>query len=239
LPDDLDSLLDQQIAYYRGRASEYDQWFLREGRYDYGPEQRRRWFAEVAEVRRALDLLAPWGEVLELAAGTGWWTEQLLAHAERITAVDASPETITISRAKLGSYRVRYVQADLFTWTPNRRYDLVFFSFWLSHVPHDRFAAFWETVRDALAPGGAAYVIDSAFDPSSTAKDHAVPNRGAGVVTRKLNDGREFRIVKLFYRPDELASKLSALGWRADIAQTQRYFIYGSVEPVPASGRFE
>jgi demethylmenaquinone methyltransferase/2-methoxy-6-polyprenyl-1,4-benzoquinol methylase len=228
LPDDLDSLLDQQIAYYRGRASEYDQWFLREGRYDYGPEQRRRWFAEVAEVRRALDLLAPWGEVLELAAGTGWWTEQLLAHAERITAVDASPETITISRAKLGSYRVRYVQADLFTWTPNRRYDLVFFSFWLSHVPLERFASFWGLVDEALAPGGRIFFIDSLYAPDSSAHDHTDRSPKRIVESRRLNDGRTFEIIKTYYEPQLLTAQLADLGWRIEVAATLTYFLYGT-----------
>jgi demethylmenaquinone methyltransferase/2-methoxy-6-polyprenyl-1,4-benzoquinol methylase len=94
-------------------------------------------------------------------------------------------------------------------------------------VPAERFAAFWDTVNAALAPGGEAYLIDSVFDTTSTAKDHVLPARDAGVVTRKLNDGREFRIVKFFYRPDELAAKLAALGWRAAIGQTQNYFIHG------------
>ena len=67
----------------------------------------------------------------------------------------------------------------------------------------------------------------TAFDPTSTAKDHVLPGRDAGVVTRKLNDGRKFRIVKLFYRPEELTAKLSTLGWRAEIRQTEHYFIHG------------
>jgi demethylmenaquinone methyltransferase/2-methoxy-6-polyprenyl-1,4-benzoquinol methylase len=98
-------------------------------------------------------------------------------------------------------------------------------------VPDDRLAAFWKTVSAALAPGGAAYLIDSAFDPTSTAKDHVLAGRDEGVVTRKLNDGREFRIVKLFHRPDELAVKLAALGWRAEIRQTEHYFIHGHARP--------
>jgi demethylmenaquinone methyltransferase/2-methoxy-6-polyprenyl-1,4-benzoquinol methylase len=58
-----------------------------------------------------------------------------------------------------------------------------------------------------------------------------LPNRESGVATRKLNDGREFRIVKLFYRPEQLAAKLSGIGWRAEIAQTERYFIQGHAAP--------
>src|SRR5579884_3468249 len=89
-------LLQQQIAYYRARAGEYDEWFLRQGRYDRGPGLNARWFAEVDEVRRALDAFAPAGSVLELAAGTGLWTEQLARHAARLTAVDSSPEALAL-----------------------------------------------------------------------------------------------------------------------------------------------
>jgi demethylmenaquinone methyltransferase/2-methoxy-6-polyprenyl-1,4-benzoquinol methylase len=235
-------ILQDQVEYYRARAGEYDEWWFRTGRYDRGPEFNDQWRIEVAAVEDALASFIATRRprsALELACGTGLFTRHLAPRVPELTAVDASREVIAINRARVARGNVDYVQADLFDWRPARRYDLVFFSFWLSHVPHDRFAAFWQTVAEALAPGGAAYVIDSAFDPSSTAKDHAVPKREAGVVTRKLNDGREFRIVKLFYRPDELATKLSTLGWRAEIAQTPRYFIYGLAEPVPSSGRFE
>ena len=223
-------ILHDQIGYYRARAGEYDEWWFRTGRYDRGPEFNARWQLEVAAVEQALDawlaVRRP-QNVLELACGTGLFTRRLAPRVPHVTAVDASPEVIAINRGRVAADNVEYVEADVFAWRPAQRYDAVFFSFWLSHVPDDRFAAFWKTVELALAPGGAAYLIDSAFDPTSTAKDHVLPGRDAGVVTRKLNDGREFRIVKLFYRPEELAAKLSALGWRAEIRQTEHYFIHG------------
>ena len=48
-------LIDDQIAYYRARASEYDDWWFRQGRYDRGDEQRRAWSAEIAHLETALD----------------------------------------------------------------------------------------------------------------------------------------------------------------------------------------
>jgi demethylmenaquinone methyltransferase/2-methoxy-6-polyprenyl-1,4-benzoquinol methylase len=172
-------------------------------------------------------------DVLELACGTGLFTRLIAPRVARLASIDASTEVIEINRARVGADNVEYVQADLFAWRPVRRYDAIFFSFWLSHVPDSRFAAFWELVASALAPGGAAYLIDSAFDPTSTAKDHVLPGREAGIVTRKLNDGREFRIVKVFYEPAALAAKLGPLGWRSKLAQTPRYFIYGEVMRSP------
>ncbi|HTS21926.1 MAG TPA: methyltransferase domain-containing protein [Casimicrobiaceae bacterium] len=229
-------ILKDQVDYYRARAGEYDEWWFRTGRYDRGAEFNDRWRGEVAAVEQALGEWLAAGRpssAVEFACGTGLFTRHLAPRVATLTALDASPEVIAINRARVAAANVEYVEADLFEWRPAHRYDLVFFSFWLSHVPDDRFAAFWETVSAALAPGGAVYLIDSAFDPTSTAKDHAVPRRDAGVVTRKLNDGREFRIVKLFYRPQELAAKLSALGWSADIVQTEHYFIHGHARRPP------
>src|SRR5690349_6272946 len=123
-----DPILEQQIAYYRARAHEYDQWFLRQGRYDRGPERNRQWLSEVQELRAHLDRFRPTGRVLELACGTGWWTEQLLRHADCVTAVDASLEVLALNRARVGAERVRFLQQDLFQWQPTEQYDVIFFS---------------------------------------------------------------------------------------------------------------
>jgi demethylmenaquinone methyltransferase/2-methoxy-6-polyprenyl-1,4-benzoquinol methylase len=227
-------ILDDQIGYYRARAGEYDEWWFRTGRYDRGTEFNAGWRSDVAGVEAAFE---EWLQakkplsVLELACGTGLFTRLLAPRVERLTAVDASPEVIAINRARVNAGNVRYVEGDVFEWQPQERYDAVFFSFWLSHVPDDRFDAFWATVASALAPGRAAYLIDSAFEPSSTAKDHEPPGRNAGVVTRKLNDGREFRIVKLFYTPESLNARLARAGFTGAIRQTARYFIYGEARP--------
>ena len=137
----MDELLQEQIAYYRARANEYDQWFLRQGRYDYGPELNKQWADQVAEVRAALLRCEPVDSALELACGTGIWTQTLLTLCARIHALDAAPEMLAINRAKLQSERVTYEQTDLFTWQPQQQYDLVFCGFWLSHVPLDALSA--------------------------------------------------------------------------------------------------
>jgi demethylmenaquinone methyltransferase/2-methoxy-6-polyprenyl-1,4-benzoquinol methylase len=116
----------------------------------------------------------------------------------RIVAVDAAPEVIEINRARVRSDRVEYVLADLVSWTPPaERFDSVFFGFWLSHVPPERFASFWETVRAVLKPGGRVFWVDSLQEQASTARDHA-PLDESGISRRRLNDGREFQIVKVF-----------------------------------------
>jgi len=228
-------LLADQIAYYRARAPEYDAWWFRTGRFDRGADNNAAWHADVAVVEQAVDAMlaaARPARVLELACGTGLFTRRLAPCAATVTAVDASPEAIAINRGRVQASNVRYVEADLFVWRPDARYDCVFMSFWLSHVPHARFDAFFAMVREALAPGGFACIVDSAHDPTSTAANHPTPDRNAGIVTRKLDDGREFRIVKVFYEPPVLARRLRAVGYAAGISKTPRYFIYGEARPV-------
>lgn len=247
-PGDAHDILREQIAYYRARASEYDEWFLRQGRYDRGPEENARWHTEAGQVAGALDRFLdglPRGAcALELAGGTGLWTERLAQRVARLTVVDAAPEALALNRDRLSgrlggrldagaerAERVEYVTSDLFDWRPARRYDAVFFGFWLSHVPPERFAAFWALVRDALTPRGRVFVVDSLYEPRSTARDHRLDGPGATTVRRSLNDGRAYRIVKVFYTPERLTDALAPLGWRSTLAATPTYFLYGEAAP--------
>ena len=125
-----EQLLTDQVSYYRARAGEYDEWFLRQGRYDRGPQHRAAWFGEIAIVEAALAETVHGDEVLELACGTGLWTRHLAANNQRVVAVDASPEVIAINRDRLRAANVEYIVADLFAWTPVQTFDAVFFSFW-------------------------------------------------------------------------------------------------------------
>ena len=227
----MDEVLASQQAYYRARASEYDAWFLRQGRYDRGEAHRAQWFAEVEVLRKALADFAPCGDILELACGTGWWTEELVQYGDSLTAVDASPEVLELNRARLPSADIRYVQADLFNWTPELKYDTVFFSFWLSHVPPERFEEFWETIKACLNPGGRVFFIDSRHTPAGTARDQVLGSTDETTTTRRLDDGRTFDIVKVFYEPERLAADLAALGWQSSVQQTAAFFIYGEVTP--------
>lgn len=224
----MDELLASQRAYYRARASEYDAWFLRQGRYDRGEAHKKQWEAEVQGVEQALAAFRPNGDILELACGTGWWTERLSNYGNSLTAVDASPEVVELNKARLSGRRVEYVQADLFAWEPGGTFDTVFFSFWLSHVPPERFANFWDLVRRCLNPGGRVFFIDSLYAPEATAKDHVLNGAEAVSVTRRLDDGRTFSIIKVFYEPAELEAQLGTLGWHAHVYRTKTFFIYGA-----------
>ncbi len=207
-----DALLAEQQRYYAARAPEYEDWWWRRGRYALDPDAEARWFADVAEVGAALAERAPLGDVLELAAGTGTWTRQLVPLADTVVAVDANPETLALNDAG-----AEHVVADVFEWRPARQFDFCHFSFWLSHVPTARFDEFWALVRSAVRPGGRVFLVDSALG-----------DRDGDEEIRSLADGREFRIVKRGWTPAQLEQLVRPLGFQLELHESANgHFLYG------------
>lgn len=243
LPDP-ETLLQEQIDYYRARAPEYDDWWLRTGRYEADDDFGRRWEAGKRELDEALRAFAPAGQVLEIAAGTGNLTVSLAAIAgvEHITAIDTSEEALAIARTKVAdTARVAFVQADVFSWRPPRPFDVVAFGFWLSHVPPRRFASLWRLVGEALRPGGRVFFVDNAIpvEQAATAEGRQVATPTSrtwldqGVSARTLADGRRFHIVKRTWNPGELEQQLASLGWSSAVREHKGLFIHGEATRGP------
>jgi demethylmenaquinone methyltransferase/2-methoxy-6-polyprenyl-1,4-benzoquinol methylase len=226
-----DAVLADQIAYYRARAPEYDEWFLRQGHYDHGPELAAIWERETNEAATALASLPLDGaDVLELAPGTGVWTARYVDRAATVTAVDAAPEMIERARVRLGerATKVEFVVADLFRWTPSRRYDALVFCFWMSHVPAARLDAFLATVASALEPGGHVFFVDSLPAMTSGRADRPPSPRDGEVQHRELLDGRPFDVVKNHWPREVLRERFARAGLEVDVRDTATYFQYGS-----------
>jgi demethylmenaquinone methyltransferase/2-methoxy-6-polyprenyl-1,4-benzoquinol methylase len=226
--DNIRKALTDQITYYQLRAGEYDQWWYRQGRYDRGPAANTTWFNEADQIRAALEQASFTGHILELAPGTGIWTKILISEATTLTAIDASSEMISINKNRVKSPRVSYLVANLFNWEPDQHYDAVFFGFWLSHVPREKLPAFLQQVSRSLRTEGKVFFVDGLRTHSSTAVDHQLPPENTQILTRKLDDGQAFDIVKVFYEADELIEACNQAGLLINIYQTPTYFYYGS-----------
>jgi hypothetical protein len=138
--------------------------------------------------------------------------------------VDASPEMLAIAAARVGDDRVRFVQADLLTWVPDRRYDVVFFGFWLSHGPPGRFESFWTLVAAGLKEDGRVFFADDAY----RTPDELIEGPSSSTIRRQLEDGTSYRIVKVPHRPPDLEQRLRRLGWHITVTSTSGPVYWGA-----------
>ena len=71
----------------------------------------------------------------------------------------------------------------------------------------------------AVRPGGHLFLVDGRPVQATTARE-------GSMMTRRLNDGREFQIVKVFYTPAGLDAMLARHGFAAEARATASYFVY-------------
>jgi SAM-dependent methyltransferase len=221
------------VPYYEARAAEYDDWYLRRGRYAHGPVQDMAWQMELDRATTWLDRLPLRGEIVELAAGTGWWTA-LLATKGELHAYDAAPAPLDLARARLVAHGLRAHLHVRDAWAPpDRPVDSLFAGFWLSHVPRARLAAFLGLALRWLRPGGTIALIDSLEDPASGPRERAEAP-APDLALRRLADGRTFTIPKVFYQPDEVVEVMRSLGFgHVETATTGRFFFLVSGQAGP------
>jgi 2-polyprenyl-3-methyl-5-hydroxy-6-metoxy-1,4-benzoquinol methylase len=217
-----DEVLAAQVDYYRRRAGEYDVTA-------YGDVAAAR-----ARIARLVAQMRPTGSVLEIACGTGLWTEALARLADTVTAIDAAPEAVQIARDRVRSTNVSFAVADVFSWDPDTRFDAIFFSAWLSHVPMSRFDQFWQSLRGLLVENGRVLFVDEHVDERGK---EAYVEDGDEIVERRLRDGAAFRVIKNFVDPQQLELRLRRLGWECAIHRDGSDWVRGEARCGGRAGR--
>lgn len=212
-------IIREQIEYYRAQAPDYRHVVTSSGPF--------------AVAREKLLHLGRQPHVLELAPGAGDWTQELVRIGGVVTVVDASAEMMEINRQRVGDARVEYRQADLFEWAPEQEYDLVFFAFWLSHVPPDLADTFLAKVCSAVRPGGHLFIIETCDEYDGVPGFSFVGREGI-FEERRLPDGRTFKVVKVFYHPRLLAERVKRLGFEASAERVETIFYLSAKRLAPS-----
>lgn len=210
---------EEMRRYYAARAAEYDDWYTRRGAHSQGAIADVAFQTELDQATLWLDGLPISGEIVELAAGTGWWSP-LLAQKGELWLYDAVEEPLERARERLLAHGLRAHIHVRDAWQePDRQVDALFTGFWLSHVPRSRLDEFLGIARRWLKPGGTFAFIDEAQGEGHTPTD---------LQPRRTADGREWLIPKVYHTPAELESALRSEGFsQTQVATTSRFFLMG------------
>jgi demethylmenaquinone methyltransferase/2-methoxy-6-polyprenyl-1,4-benzoquinol methylase len=197
------------VDYYSRRAPEYERIYHK-------PERQEDLRALEALVLRDLAGL----DVLEVACGTGWWTERIARVARSILATDAGEEVLAIARAKsLPAQRARFEIADAFA--PHAiagSFHAAFAGFFWSHVGRERLAGWLVALHRRLGAGARVVAVDNRYVAGSSTPVARTDAAGNAYQVRALADGTEHEVLKNFWTEEELRAAVSGIA--ADIEFT-------------------
>ena len=207
---------DPMQAYYAARAPYYDDVYEK-------PERRE----DIAFLRAHLPAVFAGRTVLEVACGTGYWTQHIAPAAAAMTATDAVDEPLQLANARPGVGRVRFERADAYELPASLGlFEGAFAGLWLSHVPVERRGEFLASLHRRLLPGAKVALIDNS---TVQLRDFPIAERDARGNTwqeRVLKDGTRHRVLKNFPAREELEAMIAGFGERPAFRELANFWLF-------------
>jgi SAM-dependent methyltransferase len=206
----------QMQSYYAARAPEYDNIYLK-------PERQN----DLRAIEKWLQPIFANSTVLEVACGTGYWTQFIAQAATRVIAVDTSPETMRIAEGRVPTGKVEFLVGDAYE-LPSRlgKFNAAFAGFWFSHVPKNRRHEFLRGLAALLLPGAKVVLLDNRYVEGSSSPITDTDAGGNTCQARKLKDGSTHLVLKNFPSEAELLSSIDGLGKHGTFTTWQYYWAF-------------
>lgn len=152
-------------------------------------------------------------DVLEIACGTGNWTQILARRARSVLATDINEPMLEIARRK--SYAnpyVRFEAVDAYSLGKIKgTFNAAFAADWWSHIPGTMITPFLKGLHSRLRKGARVIFLDMTPRASLNIESHFYNENGDFVRRRSLPDGGEYLVVKNFPTENELKGILKGM----------------------------
>lgn len=202
-------------AYYAKRASIYEEIYQRPERQD-----------ELLTLQVRVQELMEGHDVLELACGTGFWTEQIAASARSVYATDINPEMIALATAKkLPAGKATFALQDINTFQPDRTFTACFLGFWWSHVGRQDQVRFIAQLREKLGKDILLVMIDNSYVEEQSTPIARTDAEGNTYQFRTLPDGERYEVMKNFPTDSGLRKKLAPVTRELRILRLEYYWL--------------
>lgn len=201
-------------AYYAKRALVYEEVY----RY---PERQQ----DLQNLQRRVQELVAGHAVLELACGTGFWTERMAVTAKSILATDINPTMICLAQAKNLPAQIVFALQDLNTLPATQHFTACFLGFWWSHVKRQDQVAFIAQLREKLGKEILLVMIDNSYVEENSTPIARTDKYGNTYQFRCLSDGERYEILKNFPTDSNLRKKLSPLTRELRVVRLEYYWL--------------
>lgn len=203
-------------TYYAKRAREYELVYEK-------PERQH----ELAWLRERIPRLFKGRTVLEVACGTGYWTQYIAAAAHRVYAGDINEAVLEIAREKaIAPGKVSFMKADAVTLEgAPPGCNAAFAGFWWSHVKKSRVRQFVANLATRLEPGSVVGILDNSWAPGSSTPISRTDAEGNTYQVRTLASGEPFEVLKNFPTAAELAEAVRPVAREAHLESLKYYWL--------------
>lgn len=206
----------QLQSYYAARVAEYDDVYSK-------PERQ----SDLRSIERWLPSVFRDATVLEVACGTGYWTQFIAPAAAHVVAVDSAPEAMDIARSRVTGGRASFLVGDAYGLSSRLgMFNAAFAGFWFSHVPKARRGEFMRGLNELLVPDAKVVLLDNLYVEGSSSPIAETDSDGNTYQARSLKDGSKHRVLKNFPSQEELQSSLGVLGKRSKFRTWQHYWAF-------------
>jgi demethylmenaquinone methyltransferase/2-methoxy-6-polyprenyl-1,4-benzoquinol methylase len=207
--------MDKLADYYARRAAEYERIYAK-------PERQ----ADLKSLKDRIRRMFAGKRVLELACGTGYWTDVIAETAAEVTALDVNQEVLDIAASKKNAAKVRFMIGSAYEIPDlGRKHDALFAGHWWSHVPLGRLDGFLREIPSKIAPGALIAFFDNRYVEGSSTPVSRRDAEGNGYQARKLDDGSSHDVLKNFPSEGELIQRASRHGWGANVDLLQYFWL--------------
>lgn len=203
-------------SYYSARAPEYDQVYLK-------PERQ----PDLVAIHQWLPPKFSNASVIEIACGTGYWTQFIAPFADKVLAVDAAPETLAIAKTRVSNENVTFLLGDAYALpSDHEQFDIAFAGFWFSHIPKARWHEFFLGLSACLRPNARVILLDNLYVEGSSTPISDQDNDGNTIQTRYLEDGSSHQVIKNFPTEAELKQAVEGLGVNCSFTRWQYFWAF-------------
>lgn len=207
--------MDALARYYAQRAPEYERIYQK-------PERQ----ADLRALREFVAQTFAARRVLEIACGTGWWTEVLASTARSVLATDINDEVLAIARTKkFGDASVSFQRCEACQLAQVAgEFDAALAVFWWSHLTTPALEKFLQGLHQRLEPGSVVVFIDNQLVPGSSTPVSRRDGEGNTYQQRRLDDGSTTEVLKNFPTNEEIARALRGRAHELTISRSQYFW---------------